>query len=147
MSATATHISWIATTSTGRTVAEHEDYKILEGERKPWVRFLRELAPGEYLTSLRVQLNGQNVHLPRYRQTLADKPGLAPSHYSLEYAVEVDNVFGDSSQKTFLDIGAYYGQTSIHAVCELEGNNAWVEVRQDYAPHPDGTSPPRAETP
>ena len=134
------NVKWIATLSDGATAVEHKgEYKIIPGERKPWVRLCRNLASeGKWITSLRVQIGKKTVHLPRIEGKFKTRP---PKYYSLCYHMELDDIFGTPKEKHFIDLSAHYGDFAVHYIQDItEGNNAWVTVTDNDAVEPSPES-------
>lgn len=130
----ATH-GFVATLSDGTVAAEHQDnWAILPGERKPWVRLAQHLAQeGLHVTSLRYNANGQTYHAPKL-DTRFEKGGRAPDHYAIEYILEREESPGSVVERLFVDIGAYYGNASVHMLIELGGQQSvWTQLRNGYA--------------
>lgn len=130
---------WVATLSNGTTVTEEEgDFKIIPGERKPWVRLVEKLATdGHYLTSLRLQIGKRTIHLPRPQNNKFES--LPPLYYSLCYRMELDDILGNKKQKLFVDLAAHYETFAVHYIQDItEGNNSWICVtdNQALAPSP-----------
>lgn len=125
---------FVATLSNGATVAEHQsEWIIIEGERKPWVRLGDYLLKNKlYLTSLRYNGNGQTYHAPKL-DTRFEKGGLHPDWYSLEYIFEHEEGASGASDTLLVDIGAYYGDMSMHTIIEIGGQRTvWTQVRKGH---------------
>jgi hypothetical protein len=139
-------VKWVATLSDGTTAVEHsEDWKIIEGQRKPWVRLCQFAAEeGLHLTSLRLNFRGRTIHMPRMAFDRFDmnEQSLAPKFYSLQYHIEgefLDN--GGFSQVDFVDLAAHYDGYVVHYIQDVsDGNTSWVvvtdESREALAPTP-----------
>ena len=135
MQAEATH-GFVATLSNGTTAAEHsEQWDIIEGARKPIVRLSQYIAENNlFVTSLRYNANGQTYHMPKL-DTRFEEGGLQPDHYSVEYIYERDEGFDGVTEKLFVDLGAFYGEVSVHTIIEIGGQqNMWSHVRSGYNP-------------
>lgn len=135
MQAEATH-GFVATLSNGTTAAEHtEQWQLIDGARKPIVRLCQFLAENNlFVTSLRYNANGQTYHIPKL-DTRFNKGGLQPDHYSTEYIYERDEGFEGVTEKLFVDLGAFYGDVSVHTIFEVGGQHTlWVQVRNKYRP-------------
>lgn len=130
-------IQWVATLSSGETFVEHSgDYKVIPGQRTPWVRlcqFVQE--KGEHLTSLRLNYNGRTIHMPRSN---FDRFGLGetncePDSYSLQYHIEGEIDNGDMLKQTlFVDLAAHYGEMTIHYIQDVtNGTIGWIVVSKN----------------
>lgn len=134
----AEEVRWIATLSDGTTAVEHTgEYKIVPGERKPWVRLTKILAENDlHLTSLRLNFRGRTVHMPRPnfdRFSLGDV-NAAPSFYSLQYFLEAE-IGDEMKQNHFTDLVAHYDDFQVHYIQDLEdGNTSWVVATKNFQP-------------
>lgn len=126
---------WVATISDGTVATELEgEWTIIPGERKPWVRLCQKLhQEGTWITSLRLNVNGQTIHLPRQNNKFESEP---PLYYDVCYHAEIDDIFGDRTQKDYVDIGAFYDTFSVHYIHEIGNNNAWVTINKKPALNP-----------
>jgi len=132
-------VRWIATISDGSTAVEHSgEYTVRPGERKPWVRLCTFLAENDlHLTSLRLNLMGRTIHLPRSKFDRFDmnERSRAPHSYSLQYHIEGELDNGTFSQTQFVDLAAHYDGFSVHYVQDItDGNNSWVIVTEGDSP-------------
>lgn len=143
-------IKWIATLSDGTTAVEHTgEYKIIPGERKPWVRLVSFAGKnGLYLTSLRLNIRGRTIHMPRHdfdKFNLGSK-NVAPLFYSLNYIIEgtMEADGGGLIQDNFIDLVSHYPTYDVHYIQDITtGNNSWVTVTQGFTPN--APSPLRKE--
>lgn len=145
----AEEVRWIATLSDGTTAVEHTgEYKIVPGERKPWVRLTQFLAEEDlHLTSLRLNFRGRTIHMPRqnFDRFSLGKLSVAPSFYSLQYILEADISNGGELVETpFVDLIAHYDDFQVHHIQELkDGNTSWVVTTKNLlpmAPTPRGSN-------
>lgn len=142
------NVKWIATLSDGQTAAEHSgEWTIKPGERKPWVRLCEYCKEnGLYITSLRLNFNGKTVHMPRFnfdRFALNDL-SRNPTHFSVQYHLEVDDLWGAQDAKQFISLTAYFQGYEVHYFSDVaDGNNSWVVVTEGYEP-PIGSPPHNA---
>lgn len=137
-------IKWVATLSDGTTAVEHTgDYKIIPGERKPWVRLVHFAAKnGLHLTSLRLNVHGRTIHMPRIA---FDKFGVVgtksvdPLFYSLNYVIEgtMDaNGSGAFEQSSYVDLISHYPKFDVHYIQDVnKGNTGWITVTEGYTPN------------
>src|SRR6476469_8851193 len=135
--------TWVATLSDGSTVTEHTgDFKILEGERKPWIRLCRFLGSNHlWLTSLRFNYRGLTIHMPR---TKLDKFGMEnrvkpPLYYALQYHHEAEMTMGGAVQEewSYVDLAAHYQDFAVHYIQDAtNGDNSWIVVTD-----PDAIAP------
>ena len=133
MQANATH-NFVATLSDGTVAAEHSgQWVVIDGERKPWVRLGDYLLQnGLHVTSLRYNANGTTYHAPKL-DTRFEKGGQEPDWYSLEYIIEVEEGPNGREEMHLVDIGAYFGDVSVHQIIELGGQEtSWVQLRKNY---------------
>lgn len=147
-------IKWVATLSDGSTAVEHVgEYKVIPGERKPWVRLVNFAAKnGLHLTSLRLNSRGRTIHMPRLA---FDKFGMVgtksvdPLFYSLNYIIEgsMDANGGVFQQESFVDLVTHYPKFDVHFIQDLDkGNNSWVTVTENYTPNAPSPLPKKVET-
>lgn len=136
-------IKWVATLSDGSTAVEHVgEYKIIPGEKKPWVRLVRFAGEnGLHLTSLRLNSRGRTIHMPR---SAFDKFGAVgekssdPLFYSLNYIIEgtIDANGGTLKQENFIDLIAHYPKFDLHYIQDIDkGNTSWLAVTEGYVPN------------
>lgn len=129
---------WIVTTSDGDTYVEGKDFPVVAGERKPWVQLVERLETGgSFITSMRLHIDKRTVVLPTINGKFGGYP---PRYYSLCYHAHVDDVFGDKSQKDYVDVAAHYENFAVHYICDTsDGNTSWVTVTdpEAMAPSPD----------
>lgn len=135
--------TWVATLSDGSTITEHSgQFKIIEGERKPWVRLCRFLGDNKlWLTSLRLNYRGRTIHMPR---TKLDKFGMTertrtPLYYSLQYHHEAEMTFGGAVKEewNYIDLAAHYQDFAVHFVQDVtNGDNSWIVVTDTDAMAP-----------
>ena len=124
---------FVATLSNGTVAAENNGmWTVIPGERKPWVRLQQYCADNDlHITSLRLNVDGQTYHLPKI-DTRFNTGALHPDSYSIQYIGEVEQ---DGTTNNLIDVGAYYGDVSVHLMCELDGQHtSWTQVRQDFKP-------------
>jgi hypothetical protein len=132
-------VRWVATLSNGDTIAEQSgEWVEIPGQRKPWVRLTQFAAKnGYYLTSLRLNVDGRTIHMPRanFDRFAMNETSLAPLFYSLQYHMEADGLFGsgDEKQSKFIDLAAHYPEgIAVHYIQELgEQSNSWVLLTKD----------------
>lgn len=134
-----TDVKWVATVSDGSTVVEHTgEYSVIPGQRKPWVRLTEDLlGKNQHLTSLRLNLRGRTIHLPRANFDRFNLGGLSrtPSFYSLAYLHEVEMSNSGANQTEFIDLVAHYDGYEVHYIQDItDGNNSWITVTQGYEP-------------
>jgi hypothetical protein len=132
-------IRWVATLSDGATVTEHEgNFTVRPGDKSPWRRLCEWTAErGLHLTSVRIQVGGQTVHLPRLNNRFC---GSVPYRYSMacrrldSLRVEAGGrADGKVEMEDFhLDFAAHFKGFSVHVLVDLN-RNAWVEVLPDEA--------------
>lgn len=123
---------FVATLSDGTTAVEESGAWITNaGERKPWVRLTQFAgSSGLHLTSLRLNIDGRTIHLPRENFNRFELEGLTPTYYSLSYKLEVDDVAtGNFSEKYFIDLAAHFDDLAVHYIQDTTvGNNSWIVV-------------------
>jgi len=134
----ALNVKWVATLSNGTTASQHEgSWKVIPGERTPWYRLTEYLHGNNlYLTSLRLNIDGRTIHMPRANFTKfgMENASVAPIFYSLKYIADlitdVGTVDGQNVQQHFVDLTAHYQGFNVHYVQEVTngGNNGWVVV-------------------
>lgn len=146
-------IKWVATLSDGSTAVEHTgEYKIIPGERKPWVRLVQFAGQnGLHLTSLRLNIRGRTIHMPRANFDRFGSVGLksvAPLFYSLNYIIEgtMNAVgIGTLQQDNYIDLIAHFPTYDVHYIQDTDkGNTSWVTVTEGYTPN--APSPLRKES-
>lgn len=130
---------WVATLSDGTTAVEKQgQWTMNPGERLPWVRLTHFAADNDlHLTSLRLNLMGRTVHMPRekfIKFSMADR-SKAPKYYSLQYHLEVDDLMsGSENSTTFIDLAAHYDDFAVHYIQDAsEGNDSWIVVTDTEA--------------
>lgn len=130
-------VTWVATMSDGTTVAEHSgEYVEIPGQRMPWIRLTSFLAENDlHLTSLRVNVGGRTIHMPRVTGRFVDQ-AVAPLYYSVDYKAEAEMGDGGTfrEQKRFIDLIAHYDSFEVHYIQSLDATNAWVIVTEGYFP-------------
>lgn len=121
---------FVATLSDGTTAVEESgEWTTNFGERKPWVRLTQFAAKnGLHLTSLRLNIDGRTIHMPRDKFAQFSVEGEAPDYYSLSYHLEVDDAMsGGHSQTHFVDLAAHFGDDAVHYIQDITlGNKAWI---------------------
>lgn len=125
---------WVATISDG-TVATQDmgEWIVIKGERLPWFRLCRKLeAEGLHITSLRLNIDGQTIHLPRENNKF---PSIEPDYYSVCYRAEV-TIGGSRDEERFVDISAHFGEYEVHYIHSLINNNSWVTVTKGESVSP-----------
>lgn len=134
---------WICTLSDGSTAVEDSgNWQVVPGQRKPWVRVTEFAAQeGLHVTSLRLNIGGRTIHMPRDKFEKFDLQGLSPDHYSVSYHLEVDKVGTRAEAITdFISLAAHYPDFTIHYIQDTStGNNSWVAVTKPHealAPSP-----------
>lgn len=134
------NIKWVATLSNGDTVVEKSgEWVEIPGERKPWVRLTQFVGKeGLHLTSLRLNIDGRTVHMPRmnFDRFAMNDVSVAPLFYSLQYHMEVEMMgSGGAFEKEarFIDLAAHYPEgMAVHFIQEIgEQNNSWIVVSKD----------------
>lgn len=131
---------FIATLSDGSTAVEEKGQWVTKyGERKPWVRLTQWAAKEKlHLTSLRLNIDGRTIHMPREKFDKFSIENVAPDYYSLSYHLEVDDAMsGQSNQTYFIDLAAHYDEShmTVHYIQDTtDGNNSWVVVTKDDQP-------------
>jgi hypothetical protein len=87
-----------------------------------------------YLTSLRLNIDGKTIHLPRdnFGRFDMNEKTLAPNYYSLQYHAEAElDEAGENffNQVEFIDLAAHYDGYAVHYIHDItEANNSWVIV-------------------
>ncbi len=123
---------FVATLSDGTTAVEESGEWVTKyGERKPWVRLTRFAAKnGLHLTSLRLNIGGRTIHMPREKFDRFGLDGEAPLYYSLSYHLEVDDaMMGQGKQSHFIALAAHYDDFTVHHIQDTSlGNNSWIVV-------------------
>jgi len=116
---------WVATLSDGTTAVEHRGkFKVIRGERKPWVRLIKNLK-GRKITSLRLRIGKRTIHAPKEGKWQCKQP----EYYSLCYHVEVEDVLSKGKETHFIDLGAHYDNFTVHYIQDItQKNNSWVTV-------------------
>lgn len=129
---------FVATLSDGTTAVEESgEWVTRYGERKPWVRLTQFAAKnGLHLTSLRLNIDGRTIHMPREKFDRFSLEGVAPNFYSLNYYLEVDNVGqGGGDQSHYIDLTAHFDDFAVHYIQDTsQGNNSWIVVTHDDKP-------------
>jgi hypothetical protein len=130
---------WVATLSNGTTFVEHTgDYRIIPGERKPWVRLCAFLAENDlHLTALRLEFKGRTIHLPQsdFDRFSLNARSKSPLYYSLQYHLEgtIDGS-GQFSQGNFVDLAAHYEDYAVHFIQDVTNDyDSWVVVTDPEA--------------
>jgi hypothetical protein len=130
---------WVATLSDGTTAVEKQgQWSMKSGERLPWVRLCYFAADNDlHLTSLRFNYKGRTIHLPRERfaKFSMEDRSRAPSHYSVQYHLEVDDLLSGSADDTmFVDLAAHYDDFAVHYIQDMtNGNDSWIVVTDPNA--------------
>lgn len=129
---------FVATLSDGTTAVEESgEWTTKFGERKPWVRLTQFAAKNKlHLTSLRLNLGGRTIHMPREKFDRFSLDCITPNFYSLNYHLEIDDIGqGGGSQTHFIDLAAHFDDFSVHYIQDVsQGNNSWVVVTQGDSP-------------
>lgn len=138
----AKNIKWVATLSDGSTAAEESGHwRTVPGERKPWVRLCAFAEQeGLHITSLRLNIDGRTIHMPREAFARFSLEGLTPSFYSVSHHLEVDDPLGEARRSDFISLATHFPDFTIHYVQDTnDGNNSWVVVTKPHealAPSP-----------
>ena len=123
---------FVATLSDGSTAVEESgEWTTKYGERKPWVRLTQFAGKnGLHLTSLRLNIGGRTIHMPREKFDRFGLEGKTPNYYSLAYHLEVDNAMvGQGEQAHFVALAAHYDDFTVHLIQDTgQGNTSWVVV-------------------
>lgn len=147
---------WVVTLSNGETAVEHTgNWSEIPGERKPWVRLCNYAGKnGYHLTSLRLNIDGKTIHLPKERLSrfvFGEGKEVAPISYSLSYIIEAE-MGGDGSfgaEKKFVDLTSHFEDFEVHYVHDITDNNvSWVAVTRGskaMAESPRRRSPVKAD--
>ena len=130
----ATTIRWIATLSDGNTAVDQTgEWTEIPGERKPWVRLCDFAAKNKlHLTSLRLNVDGKTIHMPRDAWDRFDMNETAktPDFYSLTYHIEGE--LGDggiTNVEKFIDLAAHFDGFAVHYLQNMTNPNvSWVLV-------------------
>lgn len=129
---------FVATLSDGSTAVEESgEWVTRYGERKPWVRLIQFVAKnGLHLTSLRLNIDGRTIHLPREKFDRFSLEGMTPNFYSLNYHLEVDDInAGGGKQTHFVDLAAHFDDFSVHYIQDIsQGSNSWIVVTKGDQP-------------
>lgn len=130
--------TWVATLSNGETAVEESGkWTINPGEPLPWVRLCYFLADNDlHLTSLRLNIKGRTIHLPRANFDKFELNSKTPNYYSLSYKMEVtmDMSGGPVEQQVFVDLAAHYDQFAVHYIQNATiGNESWVVITDNQA--------------
>jgi hypothetical protein len=125
--------NWIATLSNGETVVENTGkFRVIEGQRRPWVRLCSLVEENDlHLTSLRLNFKGKTVHMPKKfdKFNLEGKP---PVFYSLNYAIEADNLTGDVDQTFWINLAAHYESFVVNHLTNLSTGDSHIVVTEPY---------------
>jgi len=137
-------VVWAATLSSGEeAVEEIGEWTVRPNERSPWVRLTQFTAQeGLHLVSLRVKVGNRIVNMPSLKP---DKfpylKDIKPLFYSLNYYLEVDEVFGANKESHYVDLVSHYQDFVVHFIqntnTEEEG---WIVIT-------DTAEPPLAPSP
>lgn len=122
---------FVATLSDGTTAVEKQgQWTINPGERLPWVRLTHFAADnGLHLTSLRLNILGRTIHMPREKFEKFGLESMPPTHYSVQYHLEVVDLMGTNENTHFIDLAAHYDDFIVHYVQDAgDGNTSWVVV-------------------
>jgi len=135
--------TWVATLSDGSTITEHSgDFKIIPGERKPWVRLCNFMGENKlWITSLRFNYRGRTIHLPRakFEKFNLQERVKPPIYYSLQYHHEAEMTLGGQviEEWLYVDLAAHYPDFAVHFIQDVtNGNNSWIVVTD-----PDSLAP------
>lgn len=147
-------IKWVATLSDGTTAVEHTgEYKIIPGERKPWVRLVNFAATnGLHLTSLRLNCRGRTIHMPRIgfdKFGVIGNKSVDPLFYSLNYIIEgtMDADGGSLVQDNYVDLVSHYPKFDVHYIQNIDnGGTSWVTITEGYTPNAPSPLPKRERT-
>lgn len=132
------NVKWIATLDDGTTAVENTgEWTLRPGERRPWVQFTEYLGREQlYLTSLRLNIDGRTVHMPRASFDRFDLNDVsrAPLSYSLCYHLEgeIDVEIGELVQTNFIELSAHYADFVVSYIQDTtDGDNSWIVVTDD----------------
>ncbi len=131
---------FVATLSDGTTIVEGDkDFKAELGKRTPWYRLTEHLARHDdlHITSLRLNLDGRTIHLPRtnFGRFDMNEYNRAPLFYALEYVLEGStasdsdgNFSGTWDNEKFVDLIAGFETFEVHYITSLSNNTSWIVV-------------------
>lgn len=128
-------VRFIATLSDGSTITEGSgEWTVQPGQRSPWIRLAQFATKNKlHLTSLRLDIDGRTVHMPRERFERFGLEGVEPHFYSLSYQLEVDNInSGGGKQSHFVNLTAHFDDFEVHYVQDVEGTTSWIIVTRDF---------------
>lgn len=132
--------AFVATLSDGSTVVEGktDGFTHEPDLRQPWVRLCSFAAEeGLHLTSLRLNLNGRTIHLPKEQLHRFNLDTRQPEAYAIQYYLELeDPLSGSPAQSNFVDYIALYEDFAVHYIQEIDGNKSWVAVTEPDAMMP-----------
>jgi hypothetical protein len=128
--ATDTKIEWIAFLSNGEVaVQDRGEFEPKPGERASWVKMCEFCRDNDlYVRNVGVLVNDELLQFPgegfhRFSQNI-----VLPDHYSLQYHVEADDLFGDMRENHFIDLAAHYDGYTVHVVRSTDDAQQWVFV-------------------
>ena len=142
ITSTAPEGHWVANLSDGTTAVEKQGkWTLNQGERLPWVRLCYFAADNDlHLTSLRLNINGRTIHMPREKfiKFSMHERARAPEYYSVQYHIEIeDPMSGDAKQTQFIDLAAHYADFAVHYIQDVtNSNDSWIVVTD-----PDALAP------
>jgi hypothetical protein len=118
---------WIAVLSNGEVIKEGEgDFQLIAGERKPWVRLC------SYLSANNLHINDLALEVD---DTIMQLFTEIPDFYAIQYqATGILDADGSFSQEHCIDIGGFYGTSSVHYVHNTTTNEGHWEQRHDELP-------------
>ena len=123
---------FVATLSDGTTAVEESgEWVTRYGERKPWVRLTQFAArEGLHLTSLRLNIAGRTIHMPREKFDRFGLEGETPLYYSLSYHLEVDDaMMGQGKQSHFVALAAHFDEFTVNYIQDVSlANTSWIVV-------------------
>jgi len=126
-------VKWVATLSDGTTAAEESgEWKEVPGEKKPWVRLVEFAGKNKlYLTSLRLNIDGRTIHMPRdaFDRFNFNETQMVPNSYSLTYHLEGELSGAIINEERFIDLAAHFDGFAVHYLQNITNPNlSWVIV-------------------